>query len=189
MQLSRREAILRLALLMGASFITPRLRATDFGTSATPPTGYTPADLALLDEIGDTIIPPTDVPGAKAIGIGAFMARMVTDCYRAEEQSAFRAGMAAITRDYRARFGEDYVGGAAANRTLFLNEISASLRPSQREKEPAGSTAAQSQYFRTMRELTILGYFTSEVVATNVLPWIEVPGSYDGNVPYRKRAR
>jgi hypothetical protein len=187
MQLSRREAILRLALLMGASFVTPRLRATDFGTTATPPTGYTPADLALLDEIGDTIIPPTDVPGAKAVGIGAFMARMVTDCYRAEEQSAFRAGMDAITRDYRARFGEEFTGGAAANRTLFLNEISAALRPSMRDKAPAGTPAPQ--YFRTMRELTILGYFTSEAVATSVLPWIEVPGSYDGNVPYRKRAR
>ncbi len=187
MQLSRREAILRMALLMGASFATSGLRATDFGTSPTLPAGYTPADLALLDEIGDTIIPPTDVPGAKAVGIGAFMARMVTDCYSAKEQGAFRAGMDAIARDYRARFGEEFVGGAAASRTQFLNEISAALRPSMRDKVPAGSTA--QVYFRTMRELTILGYFTSEVVATSVLPWIEVPGSYDGNVPYRKRAR
>lgn len=185
MQLSRREAILRMALLMGASFVTPRLRATDFGTSPTPPAGYTAADFALLDEIGDTIIPPTDVPGAKAVGVGAFMARMVTDCYREEEQRAFRAGMDAIARDFRARFGEDFVGAAAANRTLLLNEINTALRQPKTEE----GKAPAPQYFRTMRELTILGYFTSEVVATSVLPWIEVPGSYDGNVPYRKRSR
>lgn len=187
MQLSRREAILRMALLMGASFVTPRLRATDFGTSPTPPAGYTAADLALLDEIGDTIIPPTDVPGAKAVGIGAFMAMMVTDCYAADEQRAFRAGMDAIARDFRARFGRDFVGGAAADRTLFLNEINASLRRPKGEEAPPAAPAPQ--YFRTMRELTILGYFTSEVVATSVLPWIEVPGRYDGNVPYNRRIR
>jgi hypothetical protein len=181
MQLSRREAILRMALLMGASFATPRLRAADFGASPTPPTDYTAADLALLDEIGDTILPPTDVPGAKAVGIGAFMAMMVTDCYAAADQRAFRAGMEAITRDYRTRFGEDFVGGAPASRTRFLNELNAALRQPKDGEAPA--------YFRIMRELTILGYFTSELVSTKVLPWIEVPGRYDGDVPYRKGAR
>jgi hypothetical protein len=187
MQLSRREAILRMALLMGASFVTPRLRASDIGTSPTPPGDYTATDLALLDEIGDTIIPPTDVPGAKAVGIGAFMARMIADCYSEADQRAFRTGMEEITRDYRTRFGEDFIGGAAANRTIFLNEINTALRQSKREGETVAAPAPR--YFRTMRELTILGYFTSEVVATSVLPWIEVPGRYDGNVPYRQRTR
>lgn len=185
MQLSRREAILRLALLMGASFASPRLGAADFGTSPTPPTGYTAADLALLDEIGDTIIPPTDVPGAKAVGIGAFMSIMVTDCYAADQQRAFRAGMDAIARDFRQRHGVDFVGAAAADRTIFLNEINAALR----QPKTAESATPPPNYFRIMRELTILGYFTSEEVATKVRPWIEVPGRYDGKVPYRKPAR
>jgi hypothetical protein len=185
MQLSRREAILRMALAMGATFVTPRLRAVDFGKDEKASTGYTPADLALLDEIGDTIIPPTDVPGAKAVGIGAFMAMMVTDCYSEKDQATFKQGMNTIARDYRARFHEDFVGGAPANRTLFLNEINAALR---KKKDASAPAVPAPRYFLMMRELTILGYFTSELVCTQVQPWIEVPGRYDGNVLYQKRA-
>jgi hypothetical protein len=43
-----------------------------------------------------------------------------------------------------------------------------------------------NHYFRMMKELTLLGYFTSEVGATKALRYIETPGHYDGCMPYKK---
>jgi hypothetical protein len=43
-----------------------------------------------------------------------------------------------------------------------------------------------SHYFRMMKELTLLGYFTSKEGATMALRYKAVPGRYDGNVPYKK---
>lgn len=189
---SRREAIKRLAILMGASLVGPRLLAGTYG-SATP-VDFSDGDTVLLDEIGDTIIPATDIPGAKATHIGAFIAMMVADCYTRPAQEAFRAGLAKLPADYEARFGEKFMGGKAENRTLFLNALDAEQREYHRVNRrklddfAAGLTTVDipPHYFRMLRELTILGYFTSEIGSTKAVRYLEVPGRFDGNVPYKK---
>ena len=54
---------------------------------------FTAADVALLDEIAETILPETSTPGAKAAKTGAFMALMVTDAYTERAREVFRDGM------------------------------------------------------------------------------------------------
>ena len=63
---------------------------------------FTAADVALLDEIADTILPETSTPGAKAASTGAFMALMVTDVYTDANQQVFRDGMTALDAACRA---------------------------------------------------------------------------------------
>jgi hypothetical protein len=41
-------------------------------------------------------------------------------------------------------------------------------------------------FMRTMKELTLLGYYTSEVGATKELRWVPVPGRFEGCVPLAK---
>ena len=53
----------------------------------------------------------------------------------------------------------------------------------------AKTTEQPSHYFRMVKELTLLGFFTSEVGSTKALRYIETPGKYDGNVPYKKGDR
>ena len=37
-----------------------------------------------------------------------------------------------------------------------------------------------------MKELTLLGFFTSEIGATKALRYVAVPGKYVGCIPYNK---
>lgn len=53
----------------------------------------------------------------------------------------------------------------------------------QQEKD---KEAPRKHYFRMMKELTLLGYFTSEIGATQALRYTQVPGRYEGCVPYKK---
>src|SRR4051812_10711455 len=192
MNLTRREAIKRMAILMGASVVGPRLLAGNFGLQT--PLDFSDVEIALLDEIGETIIPATAIPGAKATGIGAFIATMVADCYSPSAQKVFRDGLAKLPADYEARFGEKFTGGQAEHRTQFLNELDAEQRKhtaaTKRKLDEFSKVVATEDvsphYFRMMRELTILGYFSSEIGSTKAVRYLEVPGRYDGNVPYKK---
>ncbi len=177
MNLTRREAVIHLATLLGATVVGPRLAAATVTNQAH---GFTAVEIALLDEIGDTIIPPTDVPGAKAVGIGEFLAMMIDDCYEADEQQRIKDGIRQLAAGYTERFGGEFVTGTAANRTDFLNDLDREQR-AYHQRLTAGSPP---HYFRVLKELTILGYFSSEIGATQALRYAEVPGGYDGNAPY-----
>ena len=46
--------------------------------------------------------------------------------------------------------------------------------------------AEPPHYFRIMKELTMVGYFSSEIGCTQELRYVEIPGAYRGDVPYVK---
>lgn len=191
--------MIRLATLMGATVVGPKLLAANFGhdhAAANPGAGattFSAGDIALLDEIGDTIIPATDIPGAKATGIGAFMAMMVRECYVPQNQAAFKDGLKKIAETFTARFGGTFLQGSVANRTTLLNELDREQRLyTAQKKDPFvhGTEVEEPfHYFRLMKELTLLGYFSSEIGCTQALRFSEVPGRFDGNAPYKKGDR
>jgi hypothetical protein len=173
--LSRREMLARLGVLLGGALVGGNawLRGEPLVGKALS-NDFTVADLSLLDEIGETILPTTNTPGAKAAGVGAFMVMMVTDCYDDAHHAAFKVGLAKLG-------SEGFLTAAPAERTTRLNALDA-----EQKKHHATKTASEpAHYFRMMKQLTILGYFTSEIGATQALQFEEVPGRFDGNAPYQ----
>ncbi len=168
--LTRREVLARLGVLLGGALIggdTWLRGATVAGKAGAQ--NFTAADIALLDEIAETIIPTTTTPGAKTAGVGAFMAMMVTDCYDEAQHAAFRAGLERI-RD------EGFLTAAPTARTERLNALDAEQRQ---------HTASPPHFFKMMKQLTVLGYFTSEIGASQALIYEESPGRFDGNMAYK----
>ncbi|HEV7991808.1 MAG TPA: gluconate 2-dehydrogenase subunit 3 family protein [Gemmatimonadaceae bacterium] len=185
--MNRREAVARLMAITGTMAIGAELfitgcRAPGAKNRAEP---FTAAELALLDEIGETIIPTTDSPGARSVGIGAFMTTMATQCYDDSAYTAFRRGIGEIDRASRKRHDKSFMESTPAERTALLNELDREQRKYTAEKD--GSD--RPHYFRLMKELTLLGYFSSETGCTKALRYVESPGSYDGNLAYRKGDR
>lgn len=169
----------RLALLFGGALVGGDFLARAATMSGkTVPLGFSPGEIALLDEIGETILPATDTPGAKAVGIGAFMAMMVDECYDDAQHTAFRQGLVDLDVRARQRFGRPFAQVAAAGRTVLLNALDAENRQALR------APGRPAHYFQMFQQLTLLGYFTSEIGATQALRWVEVPGRYDGDAPY-----
>jgi len=167
--LTRREALGRLALLTGGAIVGAEafLRGDSLaGTKPMP--AFSDDDRALLDEIGETIIPTTNTPGAKAAAIGAFMITMVNDCYDAANHAIFQSGLSELEQASRHKFGSPFRAITPAQRTELLNGLDASHVP----------------YFRRMKQLAILGYFTSEIGCTQALRYIETPGAYRSD-PYQ----
>jgi Gluconate 2-dehydrogenase subunit 3 len=182
--MNRREALARLAAITGTMAIGAELflsgcHAPEAKRRTEP---LTAAELALLDEIGETIIPTTDSPGAKAAGVGPFMAVTAKQCYDDAAYASFRSGLAKIDVASRKRNGKPFIESTPSERTALLNDLDREQRKYTREREESDPP----HYFRLMKELTLVGYFTSEIGCTKALRYVESPGSYDGNLPYRK---
>lgn len=174
--MNRRDALKSVVLMMGGTMVG----ASAILTGCTPEhqiegLNFMPEDIAFLDEIGDTIIPETDTPGAKAAGIGSFMVMMVKDCYTADQQKTFVDGLNTISKEFEAQNGKDFVGAPAEERLAYLNGMFEQYKASGQSREP--------QVINMLRDLTVLGYFTSEVGATQALNFVETPGRFDPCIP------
>jgi hypothetical protein len=66
------------------------------------------------------------------------------------------------------------------------HDLLVELDKEQRDHTKDKKKEDADHYFRMMKELTLLGYFTSEIGATKALRYIESPGRYDACIPYKK---
>ncbi|HRO44980.1 gluconate 2-dehydrogenase subunit 3 family protein [Agriterribacter sp.] len=186
--MNRREALSRVALILGGTVVGANvfLEGCKPGDKRTATAGtFSDADIAYLDEIAETIIPTTSTPGAKAAGAGAFMTVMVNDCYDEKDQQVFFEGMKLLNEASDKKFGKSFMDIDAGERKTLLTETDTEAKEYMAKKKPEDP----KHYFRMMKELTLLGYFTSEIGATQALRYVAVPGKYEGCVPYTKGDR
>ena len=198
--MNRRDALARVGLLMGGAVIGGDLFlsscSTDSSkkTNATAKKDDTPKQLAevldskqvaYLNEVGETILPATSTPGAKAANVGGFMAVMVRDCYKPEDQKIFLEGFTKLDDASKQKFSKEFMALDPAQRKDLLTAVDAEQKAYSKTK----TLEQPNHYFRMMKELTLLGFFTSEPGATKALRYLPVPGKYDGNVPYKKGDR
>lgn len=184
-RMTRREAIQRVSVLLGGAALVGQSAmlagcATDKAPLSTVTELFTQSDLALLDEIAETILPETSTPGAKAAGVGAFMALMVADTYDHREQQTFIAGMETLDRESQARYGATFMVAEPDQRLRLLER----LDREQWQYRDMRAAGAPVHYFRMMKELALLGYFTSEIGCSQAMRYRETPGRYDPCVPY-----
>ena len=202
MTITRREVMQQVAAMLGGAALVggDQLLAFSFDNDAlaramTQGVGtFTVADVALLDEIAETILPETSTPGAKAAKAGAFMALMVTDVYSEAAQRVFAAGMRSVDEACRRAHGTAFMQATPAQRLTVAEALDREQKqamdarvpaPSNRAPAPSASNDEPPHYFRMMKELALLGFFTSEIGCTKALRYIEAPGRFDPCAPHR----
>ena len=198
--IDRREAIRRVsALLGGAALVGGRAllaacERASFPLEEATLGDFTAKDIAFLDEIAETILPATKTAGAKAANTGAFMALMVTDSYRPDEQRTFREGMRKVDDAMKKANGLSFMEATPMQRSAVLTVLDREQKRAMDARQAAAAEAAASEaaasdgrpahYFRMMKELALLGYFTSEVGCKQALRYVETPGRFDPCIPY-----
>src|SRR5215831_3009440 len=182
--MNRRDAVSRVALLLGGTIVGAEFflsgcrperkygNAVDFSTD----------DVAYLDEVADTIIPTTNTPGAKAAAVGTFMSVMVKDCYEDKDQAIFREGMKKLNETSKTKYGKEFPDITPDQRKELLTAIDKEAKDYQKNKKDGDP----NHYFTLMKQLTLLGYFTSKIGCEQALRYVAVPGRYEGCIPYKK---
>ena len=195
--IARREAIKRVSVLLGGvAFVggtqvltacagdrPPAANGTNAATGPSPIGEFSVADQQFLDEVADTILPETEKsPGAKAAATGPFMALMVTDCYTPDDRKIFREGMTALEEACKATCATGFMHATPEQRITLLTALDREQHAYQKTKTPE----QPPHYFRMMKELSLLGFFTSEIGATKAMRYEEAPGNYEPCLPYTK---
>jgi hypothetical protein len=201
--MERRELLKIIALLTGGVVIGGDIFLSGCKTNASGGTGFSAGNIALLDEVGETIIPTTTSPGAKAAKIGEFMKTMVTDCYNEEQQKVFTEGMAGFDEACKKATGKTFMDSNADQRKAYLITLEKDAKEYNKQRDDKEKDArekakkamdpnfvsAPSHHYTMMKQLTLLGFFTSEIGCKQALRWdpkLPVPGHYDGAFPYKK---
>ncbi len=178
--MNRREAIRRSAAWAGVAALWASLPARTWAALALP-AGWSADEERLLTLIGDTIIPATaGSPGAGAVGIGRFIIVQATACGAAGADEALRRGLKEIQAASATRFAKTFAELSGAEREQMLTAY---------EGRAAPVKGNATHPFRLMKELTLLGYFTSEPGATQALRYLPVPGGFRGSVKLGKEER
>jgi hypothetical protein len=184
--MNRRDALSRVALLLGGTVIGAEFFLSGCGPGdkkVGQSVDFTADDIAYLDEVAETIIPATDTPGAKAAKVGTFMTVMVKDCYDEKNQKVFLEGMNKLNEASKKKFGGSaFLKATPEQRKELLNELDKDQKDFVKNKKKEDDP----HYFTLMKQLTLLGYFTSEPGATQALRYVPVPGRYDACIPYKK---
>lgn len=193
--IDRRAAIRRVSALLGGIALVSEsalLEACggDRTASRAGGTSFSTADVAFLDEVADTILPETSTPGAKAAQVGAFMALMVADTYQDADQQVFKNGMQQLDTACRQMHKTAFMTATPAQRLALLELIDPEQKAymddrAARRTADAAAPTTPVHYFRMMKELALLGYFTSEIGCTKAQRYLETPARFDPCAPYK----
>ena len=201
--MNRREAVRNVAFLIGGT-----LSATTIGVfldGCNPAPDKKSGDLfsadqnLIITELADVIIPTTKTPGAKAAGVGPWISMMIKECYPNDAQEAFVKGLEDLEDRSKKEFNNSFLKITPKEREQLVGKIRDETVASQKadsekaEKVKVDKNALKTPpipyFFSMTRDLTLLGYFTSEIGATQAYEYIEIPGRYDGCVDMKPGQR
>lgn len=162
--MNRRQALQNVATLMGVSLFTGLAidsfaKNTNYSFQATL---FTSDEQKLIAEIAEIIIPTTVTPGAKAAGVPAFIEMMLQDCYQKPQQDTFKKGLEGLGTSF-----------------LSLNAEEQKGLLSQLEEQALKNHTRVPTFWQLIKELTLLGYFTSEIGMTQAMEYVPVPSKFE----------
>lgn len=196
--MNRRELLLRTSVLLGgavsASIARGIVAAEQAATSAAT-TVFDSEQRAQVASIAELIIPTTDTPGAIEAGVPAFIEMMVAQWYTDTERRIFLQGLQDLDQWCQENNSSTFNASTAPQQTAALlaaEQVAAGYEG----PEGGGIKAMMSKqidenipFFPKVKELTVIGYYTSEVGAKQELVYNPMPMRYDGDFPYAEVAR
>jgi len=185
-KMKRRDAIKNTALLMGyavsASAIAGLMSGCETDTK-TPVNMWksksmSETQLNTLREAAERILPATEgIVGAKDVMVERFVDEMLDGAYKPAEIASFKQGLDDLEAAAQAAYNNTFAKLKPAEMDALITRIgeaAMAVKDQDNEVEP---------FFFALKEITLLGFFTSEKVGEKVLNYLPIPGGYDGDVP------
>ena len=145
--------------------------------AAWTPRWVRPERAAMLEALVDTILPATGTPGARQARVQVFVDLALRDCYTSVEQKVFIDGLEALAGECQARHERPFEACSPEERVALLAPLDAASY--------APDTGARGSFIRILKDLTLVGFFTSRIGATEVLAYEAVPGGFRGCLDLR----
>jgi len=150
---------------------------------------FSPHQNDTVTAMAELLLPRTDTPGAKDTRVNLFIDHIVADWYSDEERAVFLAGLADVDARTQSLFQRNFVEASAVQQAEILRSLGDELAQAIEavSNGPRGNRGAapepRNNFYLQFRQLTLTGYFTSEVGFTQQLHEEIIPGHFDGCAP------
>ena len=129
---------------------------------------------ALVTRIAEYILPATETPGATDANIAGFVDTLLAGWYADDDKAQFLRGLDAIDAEAWQLGGTNFVAARPADQLRLLERW---------DQSESGPETATSQ-FKRLKSLTVYGYFTSEIVTTQVTKPVIFHANFEGCIPF-----
>lgn len=146
---------------------------------------FTASQRKVIAAIAEVIVPRTDTPGAIDAGVPNFIELMAADWFNDEERGIFEAGLKDIENRIPQEYGSvfDQLSGDDQLKILEKLEDAASGSSWYEFANVQRQFISDAPFICQMKELTVWGFFTSEIGGTQVLRHNPMPMEFDGEYP------
>ena len=137
---------------------------------------------AIAHRCADLIMPATDTPSALAVGVGEFMDYVTNVWLQPSELKGLLAGLDGLQKAARNQFNADFVDLAEVDQVALLTQMeSADASANARTAD-----LLDSKVFARLKELTVVGYYATEIGTKQEREYVPMPGRYDGYYKLRR---
>ncbi|TMI82556.1 MAG: gluconate 2-dehydrogenase subunit 3 family protein [Bacteroidetes bacterium] len=141
----------------------------------------------LVQQISDALLPATSTPGAMEAQVPYFIDLVVKNCMSHDDQQLITKGLQQMNDRDGAKFSslsktEKLQAIKKLDEDAFKEGANSSVGPVTGGPSPY----AYSAWFRIIKKLGVIGYFTSQEGMTKALNYVKVPGEYKPCIPYKK---
>ena len=144
-----------------------------------------PNHAEIVAEIAETILPKTKTPGAKELGVPQFIDKMVNDTKDEKGKEEFLKGLEEFDKRCEDEYGKSFVA-------LTPKEKAEYLMIHEKESPRSGMNlwginlepnAPKPTFYKSIKGLTLFGFYTSEKVGREILAYQDIPGEYLPCIP------
>jgi len=165
--MNRRQLIQSLAVVSGhamfpavlSSFLTG---CTNKDMSDYKPVFFTDSEYKSIISIIDIIIPATKTKSASQVNTQVFLDQVFDQCMTAEQQSVIKEGLKQMIPGFE----------AAPDKLQFIVSLD---KKSYDNDEGAA-------YFKTIKQYTMIGFFTSQEGTTKASNYVKIPEAYKSEI-------
>ncbi|WP_395343660.1 gluconate 2-dehydrogenase subunit 3 family protein [Ningiella sp. W23] len=152
----------------------------NYSTVATATSPFSDDEQKLIISIIDQILPRTKTPSASELGVTDFIAYAFKHLLSYYEQETFITGISAFNRLHPTFLRQQNQTQASIIESLDKAVFLPDLNDTSLSTDIA--SIAIHEFYKKLKELTLVGYFTSELVMLNQLNYHAVPGRFDAQL-------
>jgi len=177
--MKRREAIKKTAFVLGYAVSASAVAAVMSGCQAdtkTPlddwkPESFSATQINTIREAAERIVPATDgIVGAKDVMVERFIDE-IAKSYKEDEVQFFKENLDQLEADAKAAYNKSFADLENDQMDVMITAIMNRAKGEMESDVPS--------FFLQLKEMALLGYFTSEKVGEEVLNYDPVPTRYD----------
>lgn len=168
--MNRRTALKNLGILTGGIVLLPSCNFSQekvaFAINAFQ---VTEEQVKLVQNMVDTLLPKTEIPGALELKVDEFVWVMMKDCIPENSQEQFLLGLQKFEENSKKEMSSSFNTSDASEREAYLRKAFDKSLTENKEEQ---------LFLNFTKNITILGYMQSEYIMTKEMPYTLIPGNY-----------